>query len=160
MSKAAVKKAAGQRSDVQGNTPESTVEECIELLTKNLANLTKNFSDHETRIAKLEKASFVTTETVTKDTDSDTKEPAPQAQAAQAKSEPAAQVVPVAYSSCGPTMMYKWWDVRKKRWGYPKNDLFAAKQAGNGIWEPVWVWTVNGQIDHVLSDEEIEEYCP
>ncbi len=61
----------------------------------------------------------------------------------------------------GPGMAYVYWDYTSKRWRGPVASLFAAKQAGNGVWEPRWYWfKADGSIDHQLSTDEIERYCP
>ena len=60
----------------------------------------------------------------------------------------------------GPEMRYKYWDWKAQCWKI-KRDLFAAKAAGNGTWEPIWVWNdSNGELDHIMTPEEIESYCP
>ncbi|MBR3115714.1 hypothetical protein IKF30_00575 [Candidatus Saccharibacteria bacterium] len=61
----------------------------------------------------------------------------------------------------GPELRFKYWDWKASCWKGPKRDLWAAKAAGNGTYEPVWVWLdANGELDHIMSPEEIEKYCP
>ena len=60
----------------------------------------------------------------------------------------------------GPGYAFKYWNAQARIWGM-KTDLWSARQAGNGIYSPVWVWyRPDGTVDHVLSIEEIEKYCP
>ena len=59
----------------------------------------------------------------------------------------------------GPGYAFKYWDAEKRFW-FIKSDIWAAKQAGNGIYEPVWVWYEKGQIRRLLDKDEIERYAP
>ena len=145
----------------------SEMQDCIKLLTKTLSeqkeilcNHKETLSNHENRISILEKKLDVKADEADKKSD-DTKDvkTTDASDATQPEAEPQPQYTKYPLTN-GPTRMYKFWDHQKKLWGFPKHDLFAAKAAGNGVWEPVWVWTVNGEIDHFLSKEEIIKYCP
>ena len=59
----------------------------------------------------------------------------------------------------GPRKMYLYWDHNTRTWRGPKADLFAAEQAGSD-WKPTWVWIKGGKVDHFLTQEEIDKYCP
>lgn len=59
----------------------------------------------------------------------------------------------------GPRRMYLYWDYKSNAWRGPKADLFAAEQAGSD-WKPVWVWITSGKVDHFLTKDEIDKYCP
>ena len=75
---------------------------------------------------------------------------------------PATKKQPVNQDSAkknGPSYGFKYWDHQHKCWGLSTN-LWAAKQMGNGIYEPIWAWYVNDCIDHIMSPEEIKQYCP
>ena len=65
----------------------------------------------------------------------------------------------VPFRANGPGRAYKYWDYKTKTYGL-KSDLWAAKQAGNGEYTPIWVWYVDGNIDHILDKEEIKKYTP
>ncbi len=97
------------------------------------------------------------------------KSDAPKAPASKATPKPvtpaaSATVAPVYGNFVhreGPGIAYVYWDYTSKRWRGPVASLFAAKQAGNGVWEPRWYWfNADGSIDHQLSADEIERYCP
>lgn len=60
----------------------------------------------------------------------------------------------------GPVKAYKFWDYKTASWLGPKFDIFAAKAAGNGTYEPIWIWVKDGSIDHVMTSDEIVKYCP
>ena len=174
-----LKKAKGSSETVAKESSE--MQDCIKLLTKTLSeqkeilcNHKETLSNHENRISILEEKLDVKADakTAEKADDADKadeagKKPddtkdvkttdASDATQPQTKSQPQYTKYPLTN---GPTRMYKFWDHQKQVWGFPKHDLFAAKAAGNGVWEPVWVWTVNGEIDHFLSKEEIIKYCP
>ena len=54
---------------------------------------------------------------------------------------------------------FRYWDYAAKTYRLVSN-IFAAKQASNGAYDPVWCWYENGAINHELTPEEILEYCP
>lgn len=126
-------------------------------------------SDHETRIKKLEDLAGISTAT--------TPDPATTTASGSANppSDPGSKVAtspapaitnpapqPVAQSGAprnGPGYAYKYWDHKTRTWGL-KADLWAAKQASNGMYTIVWVWYDNDVIHHFLSDEEIKQYTP
>ena len=70
-----------------------------------------------------------------------------------------APVVLTAANGDGPGYAYKYWDASRRLW-LPTTDIWAAKQAGNGVYEPMWVWYKKGQIHHVMDKEEIRKYVP
>lgn len=59
----------------------------------------------------------------------------------------------------GPARAYSYWDYEAQMFGLT-TDIWAAKQISNGFYDPVWVWLVDGSIDHVLTAAEIEKYLP
>jgi len=59
----------------------------------------------------------------------------------------------------GPGMAYKYWNYKTRTWSITTN-IWAAKQLGIDLWEPIWVWYENGDIDHLLTDEETKLYLP
>lgn len=132
---------------------------CIEALTGKVEDHKKVLDDHETRITRLEERLDVKEKSETK-SEPETKT---EATKAEVKSEAvkAEKTCTSGYTLAdGPAEMYKYWDYKRGVWAGPKQNLFAAKAAGNGVWEPVWVWIINGKIDHALTVEEIEKYCP
>ena len=89
--------------------------------------------------------------------------PAPASAPATAPASTPALVVPTSASVPvvldGPGYAFKYWDAEKRLW-FIKADIWAAKQAGNGVYEPVWVWYEKGQIRRLLDADEIERYTP
>lgn len=127
-------------------------------------------SDHESRITKLEqavglkKASGPDPTTTAPDPANATASggntaPAP-APAPAATSPTTTQPALKGNTPCnGPGHVYKYWNWQKGKWQFT-TDLWAANQAGNGVFDILWGWYQNGVLDHILSDEEIEQYCP
>ena len=166
------------------------ISKTLELVSEKVVDNRKVIDDHELRIRKLEAQSRTVAQSqpvaqpVTQPAaqSQPVAQPAAQQPVAQPASKSATQqspqpvtdnnkatkpivnpvpVAPIgAALSEGPTRMYKYWDYKHGVWAGPKRDLFAAMAAGNGVWEPVWVWTKDGKIDHFLTMEEIEKYCP
>ena len=60
----------------------------------------------------------------------------------------------------GPAEMYLYWNYKVGMWMGPKEDIFAALQAGNGFIKVKKVWVKDGKFHHFLSEDEIERYCP
>ncbi|MBR2795995.1 hypothetical protein IKE13_03005 [Candidatus Saccharibacteria bacterium] len=65
----------------------------------------------------------------------------------------------LAQSYEGVGRAYKYYDPVTKTYGL-SSDIWKAKQISNGNYEPIWVWYATGEIDHVLSKDELEEYLP
>ena len=88
-------------------------------------------------------------------------DPAPAASAVKKVEEDVKYLNEAGVNKCfnGPGLAYKYWIPKLKMWGI-KVDLWAAKRAGNGVYEPVWVWFVDGAIDHILDAEEVRQYAP
>ena len=59
----------------------------------------------------------------------------------------------------GPGMAYKYWNYKTRTWSITTN-IWAAKQLGIDLWEPIWVWYEDGGIDHLLTEEESKLYLP
>lgn len=59
----------------------------------------------------------------------------------------------------GPGMIFKYWNYKTKSYDF-KKDIWAAKKAGNGVYEPIWVWFIDGKVDHILNSDEVIKYCP
>ena len=59
----------------------------------------------------------------------------------------------------GAGLGYEYYQPKTGTYGLTK-DIWKARSISNGTYTPVWVWYVNGIIDHVLSDEEQEKYVP
>ncbi len=113
--------------------------------------------DHEDRICKLEKEVF-----------GDKPEPKPGPEP-EPKSEPApepaktenteAKPISGACYRNGAGYAFKFWQAATRTWGLT-SDVWAAKQISNGVYDPIWVWYEDGQIDHILSDDEIKKFVP
>ena len=128
----------------------------------------KVLDDHEKRLSDLEKhclneaakkaADPAPAATAAKKAAAD---PAPAASAVKKVEEDVKYLNEAGVNKCfnGPGLAYKYWIPKLKMWGI-KVDLWAAKRAGNGVYEPVWVWFVDGAIDHILDAEEVRQYAP
>ena len=84
------------------------------------------------------------------------------AEAADAAEVDVAEQKPAAATFvCGrPGVAYEYWLWTERRW-VMTTDVFAAKQAGGGTYEVVWVWiTDDGKIHHRLDPDEIFFYAP
>lgn len=57
----------------------------------------------------------------------------------------------------GPSKWYKYKKEKSGMWKFPVPTLEEAMQKGIE-WEPVYIWNVDGSIDHFLSKEEIAKY--
>ena len=64
-----------------------------------------------------------------------------------------------AFAYEGPGKAYKYWHYKSRSYKVTP-DIWKANQAGNGVWEVIWVWYHNGAVHHILDDEELELYCP
>ena len=59
-----------------------------------------------------------------------------------------------------PGYAYVWWDAQNRVW-VPCTDIWAAKQAGNGVYHPKWAWLDDQhRLVRFLTQEEIVRYCP
>ncbi len=122
-------------------------------------------TDHENRIKRLEDLAGISTATTpdpATTTASGSANP-PSDPGSKAATSPAPAITnpasqPVAPRN-GPGYAYKYWDYKTHTWGL-KADLWAAKQASNGMYVIVWAWYDNDVIHHLLSDEEIKQYTP
>ena len=103
-------------------------------------------------------------------TDQQQKEAPPQRQQKKAnppqqqkKANPPQDVAPATldytYHKDGVGKAYKYWDAETRTWGIT-SDYWAARQIGGDIWSVIWVWYSDGQIDHLLSVEEMKRYLP
>lgn len=55
---------------------------------------------------------------------------------------------------------YIWWDAQNRVW-VPCTNIWAAKQAGNGVYHPKWAWLdEQHRLVRFLTKEEIVRYCP
>ena len=81
----------------------------------------------------------------------------------QKKANPPQDVAPATldytYHKDGVGKAYKYWDAETRTWGIT-SDYWAARQIGGDIWSVIWVWYSDGQIDHLLSVEEMKRYLP
>ena len=79
----------------------------------------------------------------------------------------AAPTVPASSVAHSPAMggmsigkAYRYWHAESRTWRLSA-DIWAAKQASNGLYDIVWVmYHPGGHIDHLLSEEEIQRYTP
>ncbi len=88
-------------------------------------------------------------------------EPAPKpapAPKAASKAKPTPKPAPKLVIE-GPGMAYKYWNYKTRTWSITTN-IWVAKQLGIDLWEPIWCWYENGDIDHLLTDEESKLYLP
>lgn len=110
--------------------------------------LSAAIEDHEVRLKKLE-------------ADSQQPKPAPQqpieATAQQSAEESAKKDAAQAINGIG--YAYKYWVPSCRTW-FITADIWAAKQASNGLYNPIWALYKDGAIDHELTAEEIQQYCP
>lgn len=59
----------------------------------------------------------------------------------------------------GPLKAYKYWHYETKSW-ILTTDLWVANQSSPNQWEVIWIWITDGQIDHIMTPEEMQEYLP
>ncbi len=60
-----------------------------------------------------------------------------------------------------PVYWYAFWDANLRKYSdCLKRDLFAAKAAGHGLYEPKPVWEKDGRFVRFPTEEEIAEYWP
>ena len=123
-------------------------------------------SDHETRLRRIESHCKLATEATAAneadDSEAETPKKSTSRKADKAESEAEPEVKDYSGDGevyNGPGYAYLYWSAKYRRWGI-KTDLWAAKQAGNGVYEPIWVWYKDGKIDHILSEDEIKKYTP
>ena len=91
----------------------------------------------------------------TKPADPDPNKPTP-------KAEKPKTVVTTCCSSGianGPGKAYRYWDYQSRCWLLTP-DIWRANQASNGEWDPIWVWYKDGEIHHILTNDELRKYCP
>lgn len=85
------------------------------------------------------------------------KKAAEEAAAAEAAAKAKATKANYAEGFNGPGMAYRY--LNRKLAVYSLTaDIWKAKRISNGTYDPIWVWYSDGKIDHILSDEELEEY--
>ena len=80
-------------------------------------------------------------------------------QAEQARKQ-VARVKPVAFDGFhedGPHKAYKYWNYKGRFWTLTEDFWFASE---HGLWRPVWVWYKNGEIHHLMTEEEKQMYLP
>ena len=163
-------KSADRANNGNQSTKRESVEKCLEKLTFLCDDHAKTLDDHERRISTLEGWVKDKANSFSGTASQAQAQPSQTAQASQTTQTPvqqASQPAPVPPSCVckgyslpdGPARMYLYWDYQARTWRGPKQDLFAAKQAGSD-WKPVWVWIKSGLIDHFLTQEEIDKYCP
>lgn len=116
--------------------------------------------DHEDRILKLEKEVFGEPEPVSEP--EPTPEPTPKPEPKpEPETEPKIEIRPVGGACCknGAGYAFKFWQAATRTWGLT-SDIWAAKQLSNGVYDPIWVYYVDGNIDHILSGDEIRKFVP
>lgn len=87
-------------------------------------------------------------------------EPKPEPKPATKMTEPKPEPVPSKESWPRVGYAYIWWDAQNRVW-VPCTDIWAAKQAGNGVYHPVWAWLDEShRLVRFLTKEEIMRYCP
>ena len=59
----------------------------------------------------------------------------------------------------GPGKAYRYWDYQSRCWLLTP-DIWRANQASNGEWDPIWVMYKDGEIHHILTNDELRKYCP
>ncbi len=129
-----------------------------------LDNVEDKLDDHESRIARLEVAVFPEKKAATSDG-----ETAKEAEAKTEAASPSDTSATTATKSAEPDPVvtgvrvgyaYKYWHAETGSWGITSN-IWAAKQASTGVYDPIWVWyDVNGHIDRLLTPEEVVRYTP
>lgn len=72
--------------------------------------------------------------------------------------ESSAPVNGVIYGFTGPSLAYKYWDWKNRTHGITP-EVWKARQI-DMKYEGVYVWYVDGQIDHVLDNDELVRYIP
>ena len=178
LSKGGIRMSKTADKKVKTSAPSDAVAECLEKLTalgegnaKQISINTKQIGVNTESIGNLGKRLTAVEEFCKKcegnpsnSTVHPQPQPTPQPQVAS-QPQPATQPVTQAVKSVGynfpdgPRRMYLYWDHNTRTWRGPKADLFAAEQAGSD-WKPTWVWIKGGKVDHFLTQEEIDKYCP
>lgn len=70
-----------------------------------------------------------------------------------------AEIKPVADVASGkPRRGYRYWDVETKSF-FLTLDIWEAK-AADDAYQPIWVWVVDDEIDHIMSSWEVRKYRP
>lgn len=80
----------------------------------------------------------------------------------QPQSQPTTESKPAPAKDGWPKVgyAYVWWDSQNRVW-VPCTDIWAAKQAGNGVYHPKWAWLdAQHRLVRFLTQEEIVRYCP
>ena len=152
------------RSEKSGDSKYSALVNAFRLCEKSILDHEGDLTEHEERISSMEdflgRYGYGRTEQETKsETPKPKEDPKPQPEEQKYQRVNTGTALNGMLVN-GPMLYYKYWDYETGSWAGPKRDLFAAKAAGNGTWEPVWVWMTNGKIDHVMTKAEIEKYCP
>lgn len=104
-------------------------------------------------------------ESETKPVEKPKAEAKPEPKKSEPKSDKPKEPVCVATSCCdssafnGPGKAYRYWDYQSRSY-LLTTSIWRANQAGNGEWDVIWVWYKDGEIHHVLDNEELRKYCP
>ena len=152
------------KAEPKAKAEKMTVAKLTEIC-RTLAEATKECKetdrDHEDRICKLEKAVFgVKPGPVPEPKSGPEPEPKSEPAPEPAKTENTeAKPISGACYRNGAGYAFKFWQAATRTWGLT-SDVWAAKQISNGVYDPIWVWYENGQIDHILSDDEIKKFVP
>lgn len=132
----------------------------IEGICSNLKKQAECISEHDERIAALEEEVSEMEEYFEED-----EEEAEEVEQEELADEPEEEENPPQLcfdpngTQDGPGYAYKYWVAESNTYGITR-DIFAAKQASNGAYDPIWVWYKDGKIDHALSIDELRKYAP
>ena len=169
------KKEYRNRADNPNNT-NGTSSDLLKEISEKLGALNKSvddglaghkvvLDDHETRLKKLEEACKKSAaEASPKEETQKTEPKAPASGQAQESKVASSKEEPKTDGGCcgsyrGPGRGYKYWDYESRSCRIC-SDIWAAKQASGGCYDPIWVWYEAGEIHHVLSNDEIRRYIP
>ncbi|MBR2725361.1 hypothetical protein IKF28_02340 [Candidatus Saccharibacteria bacterium] len=164
----AVKKAAEKKGEEKGNMTLAELSECANRMTQLLKKTTDAITAHDQKLKEHDEAIAIINDYLfgdDDDADDAGEEPAveekavEEVKAVEKAVETPEEPAPFIGLNDGPGYAYKFWDAKTRTYGISK-DIWAAKQISNGAYDPIWVWYKNGQIDHILSDDEIRRYTP
>ena len=135
-------------------------------IKSHLASHDEKLSDHEARLRKLEgtesgdsSKDSSTGKSADKGTDKATGGSSKDSSTGKSADKADAPKGPQGAWWNGPRKVYKYWDYESRTYR-TTTDIWAAKQASGGNYDPIWAWFKDGVIDHVLSNEEILRYVP
>ncbi len=138
-----------------------SIEACLAKLMELSCDFKMRIDDYDKRIKELEKLYCMERDELTEQSDV-AEETNPEPETAS-KTNPEPETEESSGKPCnrvaksGPGYAFRYWDYKNKSYGLT-SDIWKAKQKGS--YAPIWVWYDDGQIDHILSNDELDEYVP